>query len=117
MNSDKIQALENEDSINKREIIFVNKYAERFCIAKADNFFEGLENEKSLKYSYFKYIGLQNEEIFTNDFYKTLIDQIKEKCAIRKEEEKELKEFYIGNKKWKEKLADQDTFARLVKSL
>ena len=95
----KIHALENEDSINKSEIIIINKYAERFCIAKADNYFEGLENEKTLKYSYFKYIGLQNEEIFSNEFYKVLIDQIKEKCAISKEEEKEIKEFYIGNKK------------------
>ena len=93
-----IHALENEDSTNKSEIIVVNKYAERFCIAKADNFFEGLENEKTLKYSYFKYRGLHNEEIFSNDFYKPLIHQIKEKCDIRKEEEKEIKEFYIGTK-------------------
>ena len=96
-----IHALENEDSTNKSEIIVVNKYAERFCIAKADNFFEGLENEKTLKYSYFKYIGLQNEEEFSNDYYKLLIHQIKEKCTIKKEEEKEIKEFYMGNKKLK----------------
>ena len=99
LNSDKIQALENEDSINKSEIIIINKYAERFCSAKADNFFEGLENEKTLKYSYFKYIGLQNEEVFSDDSYKPLIHQIKEKCAIKKEEEKEIIDFYMVNKK------------------
>ena len=94
----KILALENEDRRSESEIIIANKYAEIFCSAKADNFFEGLENEKTLKYSYFKYRGLHNEEIFSNDFYKPLIHQIKEKCDIRKEEEKEIKEFYIGTK-------------------
>ena len=98
----KIDGLENEDIINKGEIIVINKYAERFCSAKADNFFEGLENEKTLKYSYFKYIGFQNEDQFSNDYYKLLIHQIKEKCSIKKEEEKEIKDFYMGNKKWKE---------------
>ena len=95
----KIQALENEDSINKEELIVFNKYAERFCSAKADNFFEGLENEKTLKYSYFKYIGLQNEDEFSNDYYELLIHQIKERCTIKKGEEKEIKDFYMGNKK------------------
>ena len=97
LNSDKIQALENEDSINKSEIIIINKYAERFCSAKADNFFEGLENEKTLKYSYFKYIGFYNDDEFPNDYYKLLISQIKEKCALKKEEEREIKDFYTEN--------------------
>tara|TARA_Y100001968_G_scaffold96161_1_gene86248 strand:+ start:450 stop:797 length:348 start_codon:yes stop_codon:yes gene_type:complete len=95
----KIFALDSEASLDKSQIIIANKYAERFCSAKADNFFEGLDNEKTLKYSYFKYIGLQNEEIFSNDLYKTLIHQIKEKCDIKEEEEEEIKEFYLVNKK------------------
>jgi len=97
--SHKIHALENKESINKSEIIIINKYAERFCSAKEDNFFEGLENEKTLKYSYFKYIGFQNEDKFSTDYYKLLIKQIKEKCALEKEEEREIKDFYTGNNK------------------
>ena len=95
----KIYALESEATLDKSQEIITDKYAERFCSAKADNFFEGLDNEKTLKYSYFKYIGLQNEEIFTNDFYKTLIHEIKEKCNIKKEEEEDIKTFYELNKK------------------
>ena len=97
--SSKVNSSENETTINKSQIIIANKYADRYCSAKADHFFEGLENEKTLKYSYFKYIGLQNEEEFSNDFYMSLINQIKEKCAIKKEEEKEIIELYMGNKK------------------
>ena len=96
--SSNVHASENEAMPNKSQIIIANKYAERFCNSKADNFFEGLENEKTLKYSYFKYIGLQDKEIFTNGFYKPLIHQIKERCDMTKEEEKEIKEFYLGSK-------------------
>ena len=96
---DQISALENEVNQNNSSIIIANKYAEIYCSAKADNFFEGLENEKNLKYSYFKYIGFHNQETSSNDFYKYLIQKIKEKCAIRKEEEKEIKEFYMSYKK------------------
>ena len=95
--SHKIYALEIEDSLNKSKAITTSKYADRYCSAKADNFFEGLENEKTLKYSYFKYIGFQDEEIFSENFYIDLIHQIKEKCDIKKEEEEEIKKFYELN--------------------
>tara|TARA_B100000214_G_scaffold281239_1_gene210861 strand:+ start:551 stop:898 length:348 start_codon:yes stop_codon:yes gene_type:complete len=95
----KINALENEEGLKNSELIIASKYAERFCSAKEDNFFEGLENEKTLKYSYYKYIGFENKKILSNDLYKHLIHQIKEKCTIKKEEEKEIKEFYMGNEK------------------
>ncbi len=95
--SSKIYALEIEESLNKSQEITTDKYADRYCSAKADNFFEGLENEKTLKYSYFKYIGLQDEEIFSENFYIDLIDQIKEKCDIKKDEEEEIKKFYELN--------------------
>ena len=92
----KVHAYENELALDKSQIIIANKYAERFCSAKADHFFEGLDNEKILKYSYFKYIGLQSEEIFSKDMYKYLINQIKEKCIINDEEENELNKFLIN---------------------
>tara|TARA_B100000214_G_scaffold183132_1_gene132101 strand:+ start:298 stop:645 length:348 start_codon:yes stop_codon:yes gene_type:complete len=96
--SHKIYALENEASLEKSQAIIINKYAERFCSAKADNFFEGLDNEKTLKYSYFNYIGLKNEEIFSKEFYEALIYEIKEKCNIKEEEEEDIKKFYELNK-------------------
>ena len=71
------------------------KFSEKFCSAKSDHFFEGLDNEKTLKYSYFKYIGIQGKEIFLKDMYEPLINQINEKCLISKEEERELKEFFF----------------------
>ena len=95
--SHKIFALEIEDSLNKSQALTTSKYADRYCSAKADNFFEGLENEKTLKYSYFKYIGFQDEEIFSKNFYIDLIHQIKEKCDIKEEEEEEIKKFYELN--------------------
>ena len=94
----KINALESEDPLNNTQIINANKYADKYCSAIEENFFEGLDNEKTLKYSYFRYIGFNNEVVFSNDFVETLIHQIKEKCNIRKEEEKELKEFYLEKK-------------------
>ncbi len=90
-----VNASENESKINNTQIIIANKYAEKFCSAKSDNYFEGLDNEKTLKYSYFKYIGFQKKEIFSKDMYKLLINQIKNKCIISNEEEKELNEFLL----------------------
>ena len=80
--SSKVNGYENESILDKSQIIIANKYAERFCSAKADHYFEGLDNEKTLKYSYFKYIGLQSKEIYPKDMYQTLINQIREKCLI-----------------------------------
>ena len=91
--SSKVNADEVEFSLNNSQIIIANKYADRFCSAKADHFFDGLDNEKTLKYSYFKYIGLESEEILLNDMYQPLINQIRQKCLITKDEEKELNEF------------------------
>ena len=91
----KVHASENETILDKSQIIIANKYAERFCSAKADHYFEGLDNEKTLKYSYFKYIGLMSEEIFSKDMYKPLINQIREKCFITNEEEREINEFFL----------------------
>ena len=91
----KVHASENESALDKSQIIIANKYAERFCSAKADHFFEGLDNEKILKYSYFKYIGLQSEEIFSKDMYKSLINQIKDNCSINDEEEIEINDFFL----------------------
>ena len=93
--SPKVFASENETIRSKSQIIIANKYAERFCNAKADNFFKGLDNEKTLKYSYFEYIGLKNEDIFTTEMHNVLIHQIKENCLITNEEEKEINEFFI----------------------
>ena len=92
----KVYAYEEKSFSNRSQIIILNKYAERFCSAKADHFFDGLDNEKTLKYSYFKYIGLQSEEIIPKNMYPGLINQIKEKCIITIEEEKELNEFLLN---------------------
>ena len=95
----RLNASENKEDLHKSEILITNKYAERYCSAKANNFFEGLKNEKTLKYSYFRYIGFDNKEIFSKELYKSLINQIKENCDIEKEEENEIKEFYISKRK------------------
>ena len=92
--SSQVHGFENELIIDKSQIIIANKYAERFCSAKADHYFEGLDNEKTLKYSYFKYIGLQSKEIYSKDMYQTLINQIRAKCIITNEEEREIKELF-----------------------
>ena len=91
--SSKVNGYENESIQDKSQIIISNKYAERFCSAKADHFFAELDDEKTLKYSYFKYIVLLREEIFL-DMYKPLINQIREKCLICDKEERELAEFF-----------------------
>ena len=95
----KVHASENEDILDKSQIIITNKYAERFCSAKADHFFEGLDNEKTLKYSYYKYIGMQIHGMFSKDLKKPLINQIKEKCLITKEEEREINNFLLETNK------------------
>ena len=92
--SSQANSFENESILDTSQILIANKYAERFCSAKADHYFEGLDNEKTLKYSYFNYIGLKSEEILSKDMYKPLINQIKEKCLITNEEERELNEFF-----------------------
>ena len=93
--SSQVLGFENESILDKSQIIIANKYAERFCSAKADHFFEGLENEKTLKYSYFQYIGLMNDEIALKSMFKPLINQIREKCLISNDEERELEEFFL----------------------
>ena len=90
----KVHASEKESILDETKIIITNKYAERFCSAKADNFFEGLDNEKTLKYSYFKYIGLQSEEINSNEMNQALINQIRDKCHITNKEEREINELF-----------------------
>ena len=92
--SSKVNGYENESILDKSQIIIAKKYAESFCIAKADHYFEGLDNEKTLKYSYFKYIGLKSKEIYSKDIYQTLIDQIKLKCFITNEQEREINELF-----------------------
>ena len=91
----KVNAAEIEYIQKTKQRITTEKIAEKFCSAKADHFFEGLDNEKTLKYSYFKYIGIQGKVIFSKDMYEPLINQINEKCLISKEEERELKEFFL----------------------
>ena len=57
----KVNSSGNDTISNSSQIKINNNYAEKFCSAKADNFFKGLDNEKTLKYSYFRYIGFQNK--------------------------------------------------------
>ena len=90
----KVNASSNISTMNDSQVKIAEKYAEKFCIAKEDNLFEGLKNEKNLKFSYYKYIGSQKIDMFSNDYYKILINQIKEKCTIENEEEIELMEFF-----------------------
>ena len=93
--SSQVLGFENESILDKSQIIIANKYAESFCSAKADHYFEGLDNEKTLKYSYFKYIGLQSQEMYSKDMYQTLINQIREKCLISNEEERKINRFVL----------------------
>ena len=92
--SSQVNGFENESILDTSQILIANKYAERFCSAKADHYFEGLDNEKTLKYSYFKYIGLQSKEMYSKDMYQTLINQIRIKCIITNEEEREINELF-----------------------
>ena len=90
--SSQVHGFENESILDRSQILIANKYAERFCSAKADHYFVGLDNEKTLKYSYFKYIDLQSKEMYSKYMYKQLINQIREKCLITNEEEREIYE-------------------------
>ena len=107
--SSKVNGYENGSILDKSQIIIIDKYAERFCSAKADHFFEGLDNEKTLKYSYFKFIGLMSEEISSKDMYKQLINQIREKCLISNEEEREINKFFLEKFQEKRKLSNMST--------
>ena len=91
----RVHTSEIKSILTNSQIIIAQEYAEKFCKAKDDKFFEGLENEKTLKYSYFRYIGSQNKEIFSKEMYKPLISQIKKRCIISNEEEIELNEFLL----------------------
>tara|TARA_Y100001968_G_C19330608_1_gene704087 strand:- start:369 stop:773 length:405 start_codon:yes stop_codon:yes gene_type:complete len=102
----KAHALENKSNLNKSQILILNKYAERYCSAKADHFFEGLDNEKTLKYSYFKYIGLQSDEMFSKNIYENVINQIKNKCPISDEEESEINQYFLEKLEKKIELSD-----------
>ncbi len=93
--SSKVNGYENESIVDKDQKIITKIYAERFCSAKKYNFFDGLDNEKTLKYSYFQYIGLMSKEIFSKDIYKPLINQIRETCLISNEEEREINQFFL----------------------
>ncbi len=95
LSTSKVHALEDKSNLNKSQIIITNRIAERFCDAKADHFFEGLDNEMTLKYSYFKYIGLQSDEKLSKDIYQNVINQIKYKCLISNKEESELNKFFL----------------------
>ena len=80
-----VNASENESIQNYSKIKIIQKYADKFCNSKEDSFFEGLENEKTLKYSYFKYIGFQDKELLSEGMYESLINKIKENCMISNE--------------------------------
>ena len=90
----KVNGTEEEEMNNKSQII-ISKYADNYCSAKDDNFFKGLNNEKTLRYSYFRYIGLQNKEISSKDMSKTLINKIREKCLLSEEEESEINNLFL----------------------
>ena len=92
----KVIASEEDSNLNESQIIIANKYADRFCSSKNDNYFKGLDSEKTLKYSYFKYIGLQSKEIYSKEIYEEVIRQIKETCNLTKKEESEINEFYFN---------------------
>ena len=61
--SSQVHGFENESILDTSQILIANKYVVRFCSAKADHYFEGLDNEKTLKYSPFKYTFLQSKEM------------------------------------------------------
>ena len=61
----KANAYDIESIQNNSQKITTEKFSEKFCSAKADHFFEGLDNEKTPKDSYFKYISIKGKEIFS----------------------------------------------------
>ena len=94
-----VNASEKKPNTDNSKIFIANKFAEQFCSAKGDNFFKGLDNEKTLKFSYFKFIISQSKQKLTKDMNKLLIDQISEKCNITDEDEKDLNEFILKESK------------------
>ena len=92
--SSKVNAYYIEPLQNNSQKIVSEKIAEKICSANEDHLFDGLENEKTLKFSYLRYIGIKDKEIFSTDYYDSLITQIREKCLISKNEERELREFF-----------------------
>ena len=52
--SSQVHGFENESILDTSQILIAKKYAKRFCSAKADQYFEELDNEETLKYSYLK---------------------------------------------------------------
>ncbi len=92
-----VYGLEKESIQQEKQIIIANKYGERFCVSKADHFFDGLDKEKTLRYSYFRYIGLLSRDLGSKDIYEMFINQIREKCTITEEEEDDIKEFFLKN--------------------
>ena len=93
--SSKVVAISQESILNKSQQEIAKKYAENYCSAIDGNFFEGLDNEKTLKKSYLRYMGFQNEEINSKDMYDQLVLKIRERCFISNEEEREINEFLL----------------------
>jgi len=91
----KVNAYEIESIQKNTREITAEKIAEKFCAAKSDNFFEGLDNEKTLKYTYFRYIGIRGEKGFLKDIHEPLISEIRDQCLISDEEVRELNEFFL----------------------
>ena len=58
---------------------------------------DGLDKEKTLKYSYFRYIALLSQYLFSKDIYEMFIIQISEKFIITVEEEDDIKGFFLIN--------------------
>ena len=79
----KVNTSETDTISNRSEIKIKKHYFEKLCSAKADKFSKGLENEKTLKYSYFRYIGFHNKDNFSMNSYQSLIDQIKKVVALQ----------------------------------
>ena len=90
----KVNGLDDLYTMNQSIVKIAEKYAEKYCTAKDDYLFEGLKNEKDLKYSYFRSFGSQAIDIYSNDTYEILISQIKGKCKLSNEEKSELLEFF-----------------------
>ena len=91
----RVNSLEKETVQINSQKINIEQYAKSYCNAKADHFFDGLENEKSLKYSYFRYVNSLDKNIITNEIYNNLMNQIRKNCQISTNEEKELNDYFI----------------------
>ena len=57
--SSEVHGFENESFLDKSQILITNKYAERFCNAKADHYFEGLDMKSLLRRT-----GINNMDSF-----------------------------------------------------